>query len=186
MAPLRRSLCRAYAPWAIPWRNFMRFRLQALAAGEPDRARNARRISNQALDAALRFCRYRDSEPRHCCAERGSAAPDGRRGARHRALPASMAPPRPEIVARPLADPAARRDIVLAAVAGRQQGLALAAFLKLMRARDWRRRTGGIEIITGRYWRSIATAAMLIRQCSPTGRVQRVEKRNSECRWKRN
>ena len=43
------------------------------------------------------------------------------------------------IVARPLADPAARRDIVLAAVAGRQHSPALAAFLKLMRARDWRR-----------------------------------------------
>jgi len=41
------------------------------------------------------------------------------------------------IVARPLADPAARRDIVLAAVAGRQHSPALAAFLKLMRARDW-------------------------------------------------
>jgi DNA-binding transcriptional LysR family regulator len=42
------------------------------------------------------------------------------------------------IVVRPLADPAARRNIVLAAVAGRQHSLALAAFLKLMRARDWR------------------------------------------------
>jgi DNA-binding transcriptional LysR family regulator len=42
------------------------------------------------------------------------------------------------IVARPLADPTARRDIVLAAVAGRQHSPALAAFLKLMRARDWR------------------------------------------------
>jgi LysR family hydrogen peroxide-inducible transcriptional activator len=42
------------------------------------------------------------------------------------------------IVVRPLADPAARCDIVLAAVAGRQHSPALAAFLKLMRARDWR------------------------------------------------
>jgi DNA-binding transcriptional LysR family regulator len=44
----------------------------------------------------------------------------------------------PGIVARPLADPAARRDVVLAAVAGRQRSPVLAAFLKLMRARDWR------------------------------------------------
>lgn len=44
----------------------------------------------------------------------------------------------PGSVARPLADPAARRDIVLAAIAGRPHSPALAAFLKLMRARDWR------------------------------------------------
>jgi len=54
------------------------------------------------------------------------------------ALSAEHGDPGAGIVARPLADPAARRDIVLAAVAGRQHGPALAAFLKLMRARDWR------------------------------------------------
>ena|SRR5579859_212696 len=42
-----------------------------------------------------------------------------------------------DLVARPIADAAARRRIVLAAVAGRQHGPALALFLKLMRARDW-------------------------------------------------
>jgi DNA-binding transcriptional LysR family regulator len=40
-------------------------------------------------------------------------------------------------LARPLADEGARRAIMLAAVAGRPQGPGLAAFLKLMRARDW-------------------------------------------------
>jgi DNA-binding transcriptional LysR family regulator len=43
----------------------------------------------------------------------------------------------PGTVARPLADSLARRDIMLTAVAGRPQSPALAAFLKLMRARDW-------------------------------------------------
>ncbi|HSY85877.1 MAG TPA: LysR family transcriptional regulator [Verrucomicrobiae bacterium] len=54
------------------------------------------------------------------------------------ALSAEHGAPAVGIVARPLADPGARRDIVLAAIAGRQHGPALAAFLKLMRARDWR------------------------------------------------
>ena len=40
-------------------------------------------------------------------------------------------------VARPLAAAEAQRAIMLAAVAGRQQGPGVAAFLKLMRARDW-------------------------------------------------
>ena len=43
----------------------------------------------------------------------------------------------PGIAARPLAEPAAIRQITLAAVAGRPHGPVLAAFLKLMRARDW-------------------------------------------------
>jgi DNA-binding transcriptional LysR family regulator len=51
-------------------------------------------------------------------------------GGQHRA-------PCPGIVARPLTDPEAGRNIVLAAVAGRPHSPALAAFLKLMRARDW-------------------------------------------------
>jgi DNA-binding transcriptional LysR family regulator len=41
------------------------------------------------------------------------------------------------LVARPLAGPAARRGVMLVAVAGRQYGPAVAAFLKLMRARCW-------------------------------------------------
>jgi LysR family hydrogen peroxide-inducible transcriptional activator len=44
----------------------------------------------------------------------------------------------PGIVARPLSNPAAWREIVLTAVAGRPHGPVLAAFLKLMRARGWR------------------------------------------------
>ena len=47
-----------------------------------------------------------------------------------------------DLVARPIADAAARRRIVLAAVAGRQHGPALALFLKLMRARDWTAMSG--------------------------------------------
>jgi len=42
-----------------------------------------------------------------------------------------------DLVTRPIADAAARRRLILAAVAGRQHGPALALFLKLMRARDW-------------------------------------------------
>jgi len=41
------------------------------------------------------------------------------------------------VVAKPLADPAARRRIVVTAVAGRPYGPGLSMFLKLMRARDW-------------------------------------------------
>ncbi|HTZ81416.1 MAG TPA: LysR family transcriptional regulator [Stellaceae bacterium] len=41
------------------------------------------------------------------------------------------------LVARPLADPDARRRITVVAAAGRQHGHGLALFLKLMRARDW-------------------------------------------------
>jgi LysR family transcriptional regulator, hydrogen peroxide-inducible genes activator len=54
------------------------------------------------------------------------------------ALSAEHGAAAPGIVARPLADPATRRDIVLTAIAGRRHSPALAAFLKLMRARDWR------------------------------------------------
>ena len=46
-------------------------------------------------------------------------------------------------VARPLAFDGAERAIMLAAVAGRQQGPGVAAFLKLMRARDWREEGAG-------------------------------------------
>jgi LysR family transcriptional regulator, hydrogen peroxide-inducible genes activator len=42
------------------------------------------------------------------------------------------------LATRPIADPRAERDIVVAAVAGRQRSPGLAAFLQLMRARDWR------------------------------------------------
>jgi DNA-binding transcriptional LysR family regulator len=53
------------------------------------------------------------------------------------ALCAGLGAGGPGIVVRPLADPAAQHDVVLAAVSGRQHSPALAAFLKLMRARDW-------------------------------------------------
>jgi DNA-binding transcriptional LysR family regulator len=46
-------------------------------------------------------------------------------------------------VARPLAAETAERAVILAAVAGRQQGPGVAAFLKLMRARDWRDAAAG-------------------------------------------
>jgi DNA-binding transcriptional LysR family regulator len=42
-------------------------------------------------------------------------------------------------VARPLGDDSASRCIMLGAVAGRQQGPAVTAFVKLVRARDWSR-----------------------------------------------
>jgi hypothetical protein len=54
------------------------------------------------------------------------------------ALAGERQPASPATVARPLAAAAAERAVMLAAVAGRQQGPGLAAFLKLMRARDWR------------------------------------------------
>lgn len=53
------------------------------------------------------------------------------------AIAAQHRSPGADLVARPIADAAAHRRIVLAAVAGRQHGPALALFLKLMRARDW-------------------------------------------------
>jgi LysR family transcriptional regulator, hydrogen peroxide-inducible genes activator len=53
------------------------------------------------------------------------------------ALAAEHRPPAAGIIARPLADPSAGRDIVVATVAGRQHGPGLAGFLTLMRARDW-------------------------------------------------
>jgi DNA-binding transcriptional LysR family regulator len=53
------------------------------------------------------------------------------------ALAGEHYPAGPGIAARPLADPAAGRQILLAAVAGRPHGPVLVAFLKLMRARDW-------------------------------------------------
>src|SRR5262249_50096902 len=53
------------------------------------------------------------------------------------ALAGEHHPTGPGIAARPLADPAAGRQFLLAAVAGRPHGPVLAAFLKLMRARDW-------------------------------------------------
>jgi DNA-binding transcriptional LysR family regulator len=53
------------------------------------------------------------------------------------ALSASRQPLPPGLVAKPLADPAATRTILLATVAGRPHGPAVTAFVKLMRARDW-------------------------------------------------
>jgi DNA-binding transcriptional LysR family regulator len=51
----------------------------------------------------------------------------------------------PGLVARPLADPEAGRQILLAAVAGRSHGPVLAAFLKLVRARDWSAAAGQLS-----------------------------------------
>ena len=53
------------------------------------------------------------------------------------AISAGHQPVAPDLVTRPIADATARRRLILAAVAGRQHGPALALFLKLMRARDW-------------------------------------------------
>src|SRR5690242_3076398 len=53
------------------------------------------------------------------------------------AISAGHQPVAADLVTRPIADAAARRRLILAAVAGRQHGPALALFLKLMRARDW-------------------------------------------------
>lgn len=58
------------------------------------------------------------------------------------ALSAAHQPVAPGILARPLADPAASRRLIVTAVAGRPHGPGLAAFLKLMRARDWRAGAG--------------------------------------------
>jgi len=53
------------------------------------------------------------------------------------AISAAHQPVASGVVAVPLEDAAAVRRIVVTAVAGRQHGLGLATFLKLMRARDW-------------------------------------------------
>jgi len=53
------------------------------------------------------------------------------------AISAAHRPIAGDLAVRPFADPTATRRIILAAVAGRQHGPALALFLKLMRARDW-------------------------------------------------
>jgi LysR family hydrogen peroxide-inducible transcriptional activator len=54
------------------------------------------------------------------------------------AISAAHQPVGPGVVARPLAGPELARRIQLMAVAGRPNGPGLAAFLTLMRARDWR------------------------------------------------
>ncbi|HVM77990.1 MAG TPA: LysR family transcriptional regulator [Stellaceae bacterium] len=54
------------------------------------------------------------------------------------AISAEEQPVAEGVVAKPLADPAARRRIVVTAVAGRPHGPGLSMFLKLMRAREWR------------------------------------------------
>src|SRR5262249_35891883 len=53
------------------------------------------------------------------------------------AISAAHRPIAADLTARPIAEAAATRRIILAAVAGRQHGPALALFIKLMRARDW-------------------------------------------------
>jgi DNA-binding transcriptional LysR family regulator len=58
------------------------------------------------------------------------------------AISAAHQPTAADLAARPIADVAARRRIMLAVVAGRQHGPALALFLKLMRARDWTAMSG--------------------------------------------
>jgi DNA-binding transcriptional LysR family regulator len=53
------------------------------------------------------------------------------------AISAAHQPAVAGLQSRPLADPGARRRVVVSAAAGRQHGHGLALFLKLMRARDW-------------------------------------------------
>jgi DNA-binding transcriptional LysR family regulator len=53
------------------------------------------------------------------------------------ALAGARQKPPAGLAARPLADPLARRQLLLVAVGGRPHGPALSLFLKLMRARDW-------------------------------------------------
>jgi DNA-binding transcriptional LysR family regulator len=53
------------------------------------------------------------------------------------ALAAEHQPMTAGLVARPLADAGAERRIIVSAAAGRPHGPGVAAFLKLMRARDW-------------------------------------------------
>jgi len=53
------------------------------------------------------------------------------------ALSASRQPVPEALIAKPLAEPSALRNLVLVTVAGRPQGSAVNAFVKLMRARDW-------------------------------------------------
>ena len=121
-------------PGAIPWRDFMRFRSkrwrQRACSGASPRPISNRRWIGFALAGTRQ-------QPRHRCASEDQLRQMVAAGLGI-ALSAEHGVAAAGIVARPLADPAARRDIVLAAVAGRQHGPALAAFLKLMRARDWR------------------------------------------------
>ncbi len=58
------------------------------------------------------------------------------------AISAGHQPVAADLVTRPIADATALRRLILAAVAGRQHGPALALFLKLMRARDWTAMSG--------------------------------------------
>jgi LysR family transcriptional regulator, hydrogen peroxide-inducible genes activator len=53
------------------------------------------------------------------------------------AVSAADQPVAPGVISRPLADPGARRRIIVTVVAGRPYGTGLAVFLKLMRTRDW-------------------------------------------------
>jgi DNA-binding transcriptional LysR family regulator len=53
------------------------------------------------------------------------------------AVSAASQPVAPGVIAKPIADAAAVRRIIVTAVAGRQHNPGLAVFLKLMRARDW-------------------------------------------------
>lgn len=53
------------------------------------------------------------------------------------ALSASRQPVPEALIAKPLAEPSALRNLVLVTVAGRPQSSAVTAFVKLMRARDW-------------------------------------------------
>ena len=120
-------------PLGHPLAEFHEIPLQALAA-ESLIGRKPPSDIESALD---RLSAGRGPQPRHCCASEDQLRQMVAAGLGI-ALAAEHGRAAAGIVARPLADPAARRDIVLAAVAGRQHGLALAAFLKLMRARDWR------------------------------------------------
>jgi DNA-binding transcriptional LysR family regulator len=114
----------------------------ATLAGEPLLARAAAGCDFRA--ALLRLCGAAGIEPRivhhaasdeqiHALVAAGlGLALSGER----QPLPSGLA-------ARPLADPLARRQLLLVAVGGRPHGPALSGFVKLMRSRDWGAAAGG-------------------------------------------
>ncbi|MFO1058218.1 MAG: LysR family transcriptional regulator [Dongiaceae bacterium] len=108
----------------------------AALAGEPLLARAAEGCDFRA--ALLRLCGAAGIEPRiaHQAAsdEQVHAMVAAGLGL---ALAGDRQPPPAGLAARPLAEPLARRQLLLVAVGGRPHGPALSSFLKLMRSRDW-------------------------------------------------
>lgn len=108
-------------------------------AGLAEESLIIRGVADCDLDQALtRLCTEAGIEPRirHRCAGEGQLRQMVAAGL-GLALAGEHDPAGPGIAARALADTAAQRQILLAAVAGRPHGPVLAAFLKLARARDW-------------------------------------------------